>query len=81
MNRALRKQDGPFEHISLKFEIRLFVLKVKHMGKSNKIVAAVDVGTTKVVVVAAERMKMVKIELLGVGKARSMGVSGGDPQH
>ena len=51
--------------------------KVKLMGKSNNIIAAVDVGTTKVVVVAGRRNDDGKIEVLGVGKTRSMGVKRG----
>ncbi len=47
------------------------------MGKNNKIVAAVDVGTTKIVVVAGRKNEDGKIELLGVGRARSMGVKRG----
>ena len=47
------------------------------MGKSEKIIAAVDVGTTKVVVVAGRKKPDGKIEILGVGKARSMGVKRG----
>ncbi len=47
------------------------------MGKSEKIVAAVDVGTTKVVVVAGKKGADGKIEILGYGKARSMGVKRG----
>lgn len=47
------------------------------MGKDNKIVAAVDVGTTKIVVVAGRKNDEGKIELLAVGKARSMGIKRG----
>jgi cell division protein FtsA len=47
------------------------------MGKSNKVVVAVDVGTTKVVVIAGRKDEEGKIELLGVGKTRSMGVKRG----
>ncbi len=47
------------------------------MAKSNNIVAAVDVGTTKVVVVAGRKNDEGKIEVLGVGKTRSMGVKRG----
>ena len=47
------------------------------MGKGNKIVAAVDVGTTKIVVVAGRKNDEGKIELLAVGKARSMGIKRG----
>ncbi|MGQ7869681.1 cell division protein FtsA [Sunxiuqinia sp. sy24] len=47
------------------------------MGKSEKIIAAVDVGTTKVVVVAGRKNEAGKIEILGYGKARSMGVKRG----
>ena len=47
------------------------------MGKGGKIVAAVDVGTTKVVVVAGKKGADGKIEILGYGKARSMGVKRG----
>ncbi len=47
------------------------------MGKSNRIVAAVDVGTTKVTVVAGRKNEDGKTELLGVGKARSTGVKRG----
>jgi len=47
------------------------------MGKSGKVIAAVDVGTTKVVVVAGRKNEEGKIEILGYGKARSMGVKRG----
>ncbi len=47
------------------------------MAKSNNIVAAVDVGSTKVVVVAGRKNEEGKIEVLGVGKTRSMGVKRG----
>ncbi|MGQ8336385.1 cell division protein FtsA [Sunxiuqinia sp. A32] len=47
------------------------------MGKSDKIVTAVDVGTTKVVVVAGRKTEEGKVEVLGYGKARSMGVKRG----
>jgi cell division protein FtsA len=47
------------------------------MGKSGRIIAAVDVGTTKVVVVAGRKNEEGKIEVLGYGKARSMGVKRG----
>lgn len=47
------------------------------MARSNNIVAAVDVGTTKVVVVAGRKTEEGKIEILGVGKNRSMGVKRG----
>ncbi len=51
--------------------------KIKLMGKSEKIIAAVDVGTTKVVVVAGRKNEDGKVEVLGYGKARSMGVKRG----
>lgn len=47
------------------------------MSKSEKIIAAVDVGTTKVVVVAGRKKEDGRIEILGYGKARSMGVKRG----
>lgn len=47
------------------------------MGKSERIIAAVDIGTTKVVVVAGCKNEEGKIEILGYGKARSMGVKRG----
>ena len=47
------------------------------MAKSEKILAAVDVGTTKVVVVAGRKNEDGKIEILGYGKTRSMGVKRG----
>lgn len=47
------------------------------MAKSEKILAAVDVGTTKVVVVAGRMKEDGKIEILGYGKTRSMGVKRG----
>jgi len=47
------------------------------MARSSKIIAAVDVGTTKVVVVAGRKDDEGKIEILGVGKACSMGVKRG----
>ncbi|HKJ42922.1 MAG TPA: cell division protein FtsA [Sunxiuqinia sp.] len=47
------------------------------MAKSGKIIAAVDVGTTKVVVVAGRKKEDDKIEILGYGKTRSAGVKRG----
>lgn len=47
------------------------------MGKSEKIVAAVDVGSTKIVAVAGKKNEEGRIEILGFGKARSMGVKRG----
>jgi cell division protein FtsA len=47
------------------------------MAKSEKILAAVDVGTTKVVVVAGRQNEEGKIEILGFGRSRSMGVKRG----
>lgn len=47
------------------------------MGKSNNIVAAVDVGTTKIMAVAGRKKDDSKIEILGIGKTRSLGVKRG----
>ena len=47
------------------------------MARSEKIIAAVDVGTTKVVVVAGRKNEEGKIEILGYGRSRSMGVKRG----
>ena len=47
------------------------------MAKSNKIVAAVDVGTTKIIVVTGRKDEEGKIEILGVGRTRSLGVKRG----
>lgn len=47
------------------------------MGKSNNIVAAVDVGTTKIMAVAGRKKDDDKIEILGIGKTRSLGVKRG----
>ncbi len=47
------------------------------MGRNNKIVAAVDIGTTKVLAVAGRKNENGEIEILGMGKTRSMGVKRG----
>jgi len=47
------------------------------MGKGNKVIAAVDVGTTKIVVVAGMKNEEGKTEILAVGKAKSMGIKRG----
>ncbi len=47
------------------------------MSKSNKIIAAVDIGTTKIVGVAGRKSDDGKIEILGMGKTRSSGVKRG----
>lgn len=47
------------------------------MAKSKKIVAAVDVGSTKIVVVAGQRNEDGKVEILGVGTSASAGVRRG----
>lgn len=47
------------------------------MAKSKKIVAAVDIGTTKIVVVAAQWTVEDTVEILGVGTSASAGVRRG----
>ncbi|RKD86080.1 cell division protein FtsA [Mangrovibacterium diazotrophicum] len=47
------------------------------MAKSKKIVAAVDVGTTKIVVVAGQWTEEGKVEILGIGTSASAGVRRG----
>ncbi|PTN07913.1 cell division protein FtsA [Mangrovibacterium marinum] len=47
------------------------------MAKSKKIVAAVDVGSTKIVVVAGQLNEEGKLEILGIGTAASAGVRRG----
>lgn len=47
------------------------------MAKSRKTVAAIDVGTTKIVVVAGQRSADGKVEIQGVGTAPSAGVRRG----
>jgi len=47
------------------------------MAKSKKIVAAVDVGSTKIVVVAGQLNEEGKIEILGIGTSASAGVRRG----
>ncbi|MBK5202612.1 MAG: cell division protein FtsA [Prolixibacteraceae bacterium] len=47
------------------------------MKRGNKIVAAIDVGTTKIVAVAGEKREDGTIEILGYGKACARGIKRG----
>ncbi|MGE4586881.1 MAG: cell division protein FtsA [Mangrovibacterium sp.] len=47
------------------------------MGKSNKLIAAIDVGTTKVIALAGRLNQVGRMEIMGFGKSRSMGVKRG----
>ncbi|MFK7907794.1 MAG: cell division protein FtsA [Chitinophagales bacterium] len=47
------------------------------MGNTNTIVAALDIGTTKICAIVARRTDYGKIEVLGVGKSASEGVRRG----
>jgi len=55
----------------------LYVLKDKIMIRGNKIVAAIDVGTTKIVAVAGQKKEDGTFEILGYGKARAKGIRRG----
>jgi len=51
--------------------------KLTNMGNTNTIVAALDIGTTKICAIVARRTDYGKIEVLGVGKSASEGVRRG----
>lgn len=51
------------------------------MTKSNKIVAGLDIGTTKIAVYVGQRAEYGKIEILGMGKTPSTGVTRGVVSH
>ncbi|MEL6639322.1 MAG: cell division protein FtsA, partial [Bacteroidota bacterium] len=45
--------------------------------RNNEVVVALDIGTTKVCAIAGRRSEHGKIEILGIGKVESLGVSRG----
>ncbi|MFD2597569.1 cell division protein FtsA [Sphingobacterium corticis] len=51
--------------------------KFTELEKENPIVVGLDIGTTKICVTVGRRSGSTKVELLGVGKAESAGVSRG----
>jgi cell division protein FtsA len=55
----------------------LYVQKDKTMNKKNEIVAAVDIGTTKIVAIVGSKNDDGKLEVLGMAKSPSKGVKRG----
>src|ERR1700744_6467234 len=51
--------------------------KISTQEKSSPIVVGLDIGTTKICVIVGRRSKNGKIEVLGIGKAESAGVTRG----
>lgn len=51
------------------------------MTTTNQIVAAVDIGTTKIVAIAGKKDELGKINILGYGEAESKGVNRGSVQN
>lgn len=51
------------------------------MNQENKIIAAIDIGTTKIVAIVGKKNKNGRLEILGVGKASSEGVKRGLVQN
>src|ERR1700754_4119861 len=51
--------------------------KISTQEKSSPIVVGLDIGTTKICVIVGRRSKNGKIEVLGIGKAESSGVTRG----
>src|ERR1700744_4252902 len=51
--------------------------KISTQEKSSPIVVGLDIGTTKICVIVGRRSKNGKIEMLGIGKAESAGVTRG----
>lgn len=47
------------------------------MNHNNKIIAAIDIGTTKIVAIVGKKNRNGQLEVLGVGKANSNGVKRG----
>jgi len=54
----------------------LFVQKKKTMG-DNKISVGLDIGTTKIVAMVGRKNNYGKLEILGIGRAKSLGVHRG----
>src|ERR1700761_906072 len=51
--------------------------KISTLEKSSPIIVGLDIGTTKICVIVGRRSKNGKIEILGIGKAESSGVTRG----
>jgi cell division protein FtsA len=51
--------------------------KINIMDKLNNIVAAIDIGTTKIVSIVGRKNEKNKIDILGFSKAESRGVKRG----
>ena len=45
--------------------------------EKSKISVGLDIGTTKIVVMAGKRNEFNKVEILGIGKSKSLGVHRG----
>ena len=45
--------------------------------ENNKIAVGLDIGTTKIVAMIGRQKRIRKIEVLGIGKAKSLGVKRG----
>src|SRR6185312_2567413 len=58
-------------------QLRINMDKSSTLEKSSPIVVGLDIGTTKICVIVGRRSKNGKIEVLGIGKAESAGVTRG----
>ena len=45
--------------------------------ENNKIAVGLDIGTTKIVVMVGQKNEFDKVEILGIGKSKSLGVHRG----
>ena len=55
--------------------------KIESMSENNEIVVGLDIGTTKIAVLVGEKTEHGKLNVLGMGKAPSLGVKRGVVTH
>jgi len=61
----------------LNTETRLYVLKDHNMAQKEQIIAAIDIGTTKIVAIAGKMNENNKLEVISMSKTASKGVKRG----
>ncbi len=61
----------------LNTETRLYVLKDNNMTQKDQIIAAIDIGTTKIVAIAGKMNENNKLEVIAMSKTASKGVKRG----
>jgi cell division protein FtsA len=61
----------------LNTETRLYVLKENNMTQKDQIIAAIDIGTTKIVAIAGKMNENNKLEVIAMSKTASKGVKRG----